>query len=188
MRPRSSLRRDAGIACAVVGLAAVLSVLVSHVTLARDSGAIPYLNPRYGFTLMVPDALGPVPTRLREEGGLWESDDGQARLLAVAMPNRSGETLASYRAFVLQRSYSGAALDYAPVRATWFVLSGVKDGIMFYERINLVCEGRYIYGWQMTYPAAESHRWDRVVEAVHRSYRPGRGEDGHCGASARVPG
>lgn len=188
MRPQSRLTQGARIARATAALAA-LAALGAPIAAARNGSSIPYLNPRYGFTLSLPaDAFVPVPTRTREEGGLWESRDGQARLLAVATANESGETLASYRAFVLERSYKGAAIHYAPVRDTWFVLSGQKDGTMFYERINFTCEGRYIYGWQMTYPVAERQRWDRVVETVHRSYRPGRGEDGRCGPGARAPG
>ena len=84
----------------------------------------------------------------------------------------------------MQQSYANAAFDYTPVRDTWFVLSGSKDGRIFYERITFACGGRYIYGWQLEYPAAAKKVYDRVVEQIHRSYRPGRGEDGRCG---RVP-
>ena len=58
---------------------------------------------------------------------------------------------------MLERSYSGATITYAPVRPRWFVLSGVKDDKMFYERITFVCQGSLIDGWQITYPHAAAH-------------------------------
>jgi hypothetical protein len=141
-----------------------------------------YVNQRFGFTLSVPaDIFEQGAAGSPEHGALWNSRDGRARLIAVATANDTNETLASYRAFVLEQSYKGATIDYAPVRETWFVLSGTRDGRAFYERINLVCGGRYIYGWRIDYPVAEKRLYDRVIEHVHRTYRPGRGEDGRCG-------
>ena len=166
-------------------LAATAVLMLATVNVASASpagGSVEYRNPKYGFSLRIPsDVLKPGTPRNPEEGGLWTSHDGQARLIAVAAPNTSGETLLSYRRFIMRESYGDAAIDYAPVGGSWFVLSGVKEGRIFYERINLVCGGRYIYGWQLLYPVAERARYDRVVEAIHRSYRPGRGEDGACG-------
>ena len=75
--------------------------------------------------------------------------------------------------FLLTESYAGAAIDYAPVRDTWFVLSGIRNGTMFYERVTFTCGGRRINSWAMLYPVAERRFYDRSVEQVHRSYRAG---------------
>ena len=82
-------------------------------------------------------------------------------------------SLRDYRALVLQQTYPGAAIDYAPVRDTWFVLSGTRDGTMFYERVTFTCGGRRINSWAMLYPTTERQVYDRIVEQVARSYRPG---------------
>jgi len=140
-----------------------------------------YKNPRFGFQLSYPGGL-----LLRKEtpnstdGAVWTTADGKASLLATAASNETSETLESYRAFVMGETYAGASFDYTPMRDNWFVLSGQKGDAMFYERITFVCGGRYIYGWQMNYPAEQRSRFDAIVEAVHRSYRPGRGQDGSC--------
>jgi hypothetical protein len=89
------------------------------------------------------------------------------------LPNTEGINLRAYRTIVLQRSYPDAAIDYAPVRGTWFVLSGTRDGQMFYERVTFTCGGRLINSWAMLYPASERRVYDRVVEQVARSYRAG---------------
>lgn len=149
---------------------------------AQPGERIEYRNPRFGFALSIPgDVFQQGETRNAEAGNLWVSHDGQARLIAGAQANEGGESLQSYRRYIMETTYAGASFDYTPMRDTWFVLSGMKDGQMFYERVTFACGGRYIYGWQIMYPATDRRRWDRIVEQVHRSYRPGRGEDGNCG-------
>jgi hypothetical protein len=64
------------------------------------------------------------------------------------------------------------------VRDTWFVLSGARDGTIFYERVTFTCGGRVINSWALLYPQAERRRYDRVVEQVARSYGAGAG---NCG-------
>jgi hypothetical protein len=152
----------AGIACMPINLA------------AQDRGSVAtYRNERHGFTLSYPaDAFDQLPPAA-EGGRAFISRDGNARLLAGAIPNPESLSLREYRTLVLRQSYPGAALDYAPVGGSWFVLSGVRDGVMFYERVTFTCGGRLINSWAMLYPAAERRFYDRIVEQVARSYRPG---------------
>lgn len=148
---------------------------------AQPGGMIEYRNQKYGFSLAVPaDVFRTGETKNAEIGNLWISHDGQARLVAGAQGNESGESMQEYRKYIMETTYAGASYDYTPTRDNWFVLSGMKDGQMFYERVTFACGGRYIYGWQVMYPTTERRRWDRIVEQIHRSYRAGRGEDGNC--------
>jgi hypothetical protein len=141
-----------------------------------------YRNERFGFQLAYPSEIfEPGEAPKDGQGMVFVSRDGVAQLLVSAGRNTTGETLGSYRRFVLSKSYAKARIDYAPVRSSWFVLSGTNGDTMFYERITFRCGGRVIYGWQMTYPVAERQIYDPIVEAVHRSYRPGSGEGGACG-------
>ena len=141
-----------------------------------------YRNERFGFRLTYPSSVfEPGEAPQGGQGMVFTSRDGSARLLVSAGQNTTGETLGSYRRFVLSKTYADARIAYAPVRGSWFVLSGTNGDTMFYERITFRCGGQVIYGWQMTYPAAERKIYDPIVEAVHRSYRPGNGEGGKCG-------
>lgn len=140
-----------------------------------------YKNERYGFRLRYPGGLFVrTETPNSESGALWTSTEGNARLLATATANETGETLDTYRDFVMRETYAEAKFDYTPKRQNWFVLSGQKGDMIFYERITFVCEGRYIYGWQVNYPAAQRRKFDAIVEAIHLSYKAGRGEGGVC--------
>lgn len=132
-----------------------------------------YVNQRHGFTLSYPTARFKPREPLSEDGRVWVSHDGKARLLAGALNNPDGMSLRDYRALVLKQSYPGSDLDYAPVRNTWFVLSGTRDGTMFYERVTFTCGGRRINSWAMLYPVAERRVYDRIVEQVARTYRAG---------------
>jgi hypothetical protein len=170
----------------VLRVAAMSAAAVASLPLAAEPARQPamYSNVKYGFSLAVPnDIFVAAPARNPDAGALWQSRDGRARLLAVAARNEADDSLQTYRRFLLNDLYKGAVLDYAPMRDTWFVLSGRIDDMMFYERITFACDGRYIYGWQLNYPVAERNVYDRIVESVHRSYRAGRGEDGRCGRS-----
>lgn len=138
-----------------------------------------YRNERHGFSLSYPaGTFAAGPPTANDDGRVFVSRDGSARLLAGALANADGINLRDYRALVLQRSYQGAAIDYAPVTSTWFVLSGIRDGTMFYERVTFTCGGRLINSWAMLYPAADRRTYDRIVEQIARSYHPG---EASCG-------
>jgi hypothetical protein len=167
-------------AVARMALAAGLLGLVTPGVAAQEQAAVAtYRNERHGFSLSYPaSTFAAQPPAADGEGRVFVSRDGNARLLAGALPNTDGVNLRDYRSLVLQLSYQGADIDYAPVGATWFVLSGTRDGMMFYERVTFTCGGRLINSWAMLYPAAERRVYDRIVEQVARSYRPG---EGSCG-------
>jgi hypothetical protein len=165
-----------------MALAAVLLGLVTPGIVAAQEqvGIATYRNERHGFSLSYPaGTFAAQPPPASDQGRAFVSRDGNARLLAGALPNADGVNLRDYRALVLQQSYPGAEIDYAPVGATWFVLSGTRDGVMFYERVTFTCGGRLINSWAMLYPAAERRVYDRIVEQVARSYRPGAGSCGN---------
>jgi hypothetical protein len=93
-----------------------------------------YRNQRHGFSISYPSQqFAPQAPADNPDGRVWVSRDGNARLLAGALPNADGMTLQQYRDVVLQQSYPGAVVDYAPVRGNWFVLSGTRDGTIFYH-------------------------------------------------------
>jgi hypothetical protein len=146
--------------------------------LAQGAEIATYRNPLYGFTISYPTAEFAPQEPLEEAGRVWASPDGSAKLLAGGLPNDDGLSLREYRNLVLRESYPDAELDYAPVRDSWFVVSGVRNGTMFYERVTFTCGGKVINSWALLYPQSERRRYDRVVEQVARSYRPG---SSNCG-------
>lgn len=136
---------------------------------------------RYGFAIAYPGSVfTPGRSAPSEDGHVLVSRDGAARLLVGAFDNETSATLAEYRAQLLAENYAGADLDYAPVKNRWFVVSGTQGDMHFYERVSFTCGGRVINSWALLYPVAERHVYDRIVEAIARTYTPGARRAGQC--------
>jgi hypothetical protein len=112
--------------------------------MAQERGDI-YRNDRHGFVLKYSAAQFIALPEASKDGRQFVSVDGKARLLAGTVANVDNRSLKSYRDYLIREAYAGADITYAPVRDTWFVLSGVrKDGTLFYQRVNFLCGGRSI--------------------------------------------
>jgi hypothetical protein len=120
-------------------------------------------------------SAGPLQTH---EGTAFQSRDGRASL--VVSTAMTGAPLAAQRRWLMDGPYKGAAIDYAPRRTYWFVLSGVLGDDIFYQRVTLSCDRRRVHGWKLVYPLAERGRYDRIVEEMHRRYRHSNGARARC--------
>lgn len=160
----------------IVGLLTGTWTLLVSASIAQESGGIAtYRNERHGFSLSYPAAQFialPSPT---EDGRQFVSKDGTARLLVGTLPNFDNKNLRDYRTFVLNESYPGAKVDYAPLRDTWFVVSGIHNGMAFYQRVNFACGNRNINSWAVVFPEGQKAVYEPIIEQVHRDYRLGHG-------------
>ena len=164
---------------AVVAATALSAGLATAADWRRDWATLH--NDRHGFLIAYPiDVFEQKADPATDEGRILYSRDGKAQLLVGAFENDEQTTLAAYREYVLRENYPGAELDYAPVHERWFVLSGTIGDREFYERVSFTCGGHLINSWAMIYPAAERRFYNRVVEAVARTYSPGAGRTGQC--------
>jgi hypothetical protein len=140
-------------------------------------------NKRFGFQIAYPaNILFPVRSPSGDDGRVLKSKDGRATMIVATFKNEENQTLEAYRTFLLDKIYPNAKIDYGPRKARWFVISGVQKSETFYERITFSCGGRLINSWAMRYPTSEHHLYDRVVEAISKTYTAGSGTDGTCGA------
>lgn len=148
----------------------------------RWSGAWGTINDkRYGFQIAYPaDLLFPTDAPYGVDGRILQSRDGRAKLLVATFLNDQNVDIEAYRQFLLDGNYAGTRIDYAPVKSRWFVLSGERGDLTFYERVTFSCNGQLINSWAMVYPTAQKRLYDAVVEAVAKTYAPGAGPDGDC--------
>ena len=161
------------------------TVLPAAGALAQAARFDTHDNDKHGFSLTYPtDRFVALPTST-PDGFQAVSRDGNARLLAGTIANFDGKTLEQYRTFLLNAAYPGAKIDYAPVRKTWFVVSGIrKDGITaFYQRVNFVCGGRNINSWAVIFPAGQEPVYSKIIDQIHRDYAVG---DGNCGRTVTM--
>lgn len=164
------------------GLAAVLSAMFSPANAGpRFEEWTTVKSERRGFAIAYPTSVFEQLSKPNsEDGRVFVSKDGKAKLLVGAFENEQANTLEEYRQFLLSEHYADAAIDYAPMKGRWFVLSGTQGGETFYQRVTFTCGGKLINSWAMIYPAAERAKYDRVLEAVAPTFTPGAGRTGSC--------
>src|SRR5438105_8405110 len=86
--------------------AGMLSLAAASVAAQEQGGIATYRNERHGFSLSYPaGTFATQPPPANDEGRVFVSRDGNARLLVGALPNADGINLRDYRALVLQQSY-----------------------------------------------------------------------------------
>ena len=162
--------------------ALVLVVAMPALTAAsRDSGWVPYVNDRFGFSFRYPAAVfEPERKSERGDGEIFVGAGGEARLLVGAFENSDRHTVASYMNFIRRDSYSDYPVSYAPRGQTWFVLSGESSQNVFYEKVMFSCGGRIINSFALMYPVAAKSVFDPVVEGIENSFRPGQSCNSHA--------
>ena len=139
-------------------------------------------NKRFGFQIAYPaNIFVPAPTPSGGDGRVLKSKDGQAKLLVATFENAENLSRDGYRKFLLTDIYANTNIDYSPQKQRWFVLSGTRGDETFYERVTFSCGGKLINSWAMLYPTSQKRLYDRVVEAVSKTYTAGSGSDGTCG-------
>lgn len=138
-------------------------------------------NERHGFAIAYPVSVFEQKSEpTTDEGRVLLSKDGKAKLLVGAFENEDNKSLEDYRQFVKDDQYAGAAIDYDVIKQRWFVLSGTRNGEIFYQRVSFTCGGKLINSWAMLYPETERKTYDRVLTAISKTYLPGAGKTGAC--------
>lgn len=174
------MTRMASVGSGVLVVVVVGAAGAAHARSRLDAWATIF-NERHGFAIAYPvDVFEEKEAPKTDEGRVLVSKDGKAKLLVGAFENSDNQTLGDYRQFLISNQYAGAKIDYAPMRERWFVLSGDRNGETFYERVSFTCGGKLINSWAMLYPTEARRKYDRVVEAIARSFTPGAGRTGAC--------
>src|SRR5262245_45141853 len=132
-----------------------------------------FVEPSLGTSLELPTGIlttneGPSS---RGVGTQFKTDDGRAVLAVYSQENLQRETPASY----LRRNYRvpQAAIDYQRVTRSFFAVSAINDGMIFYSRCNFSGgSGGAIHCFDLKYPEREKRAWDGIVTRISRSLRP----------------
>lgn len=127
-----------------------------------------YHNNRFRFAIGYPADVLSISNFTDGNSAVLTSDDGRVELRIFAARNVMGMTLVNYRSSLIKTRYAGASLDHTPQGKLWFVLSGNRGDRVVYEHVSFSCDGNSIYGWQMSYPAAERTIFDLIADEVAR--------------------
>jgi hypothetical protein len=138
-----------------------------------DIGWQRFIEPELGTEADIPRGLfseaEPVE---RGFGQQFTSDDGQAVLAVYSLRNevrrdRPSEYVRNN--FKLPRR----AMEYARITGTFFAVSSVRGGQVYYSRCNFSHRsGGAIHCFDLKYPEREKRAWDPIVTRISLSLRP----------------
>jgi hypothetical protein len=104
-------------------------------------------------------------------GERFSTADGRAILSIYSRANEAGETPSTYLRTNLRIPRS--AIEYERVTRSFFAISTVRDGTIYYSRCNFSSNsGSAIHCFDLMYPETEKKAWDDVVTRISRSLRP----------------
>lgn len=144
--------------------AASLAALLAVAPASADETA--YRNERFGTSASFPSSAFPDPLEEPAEGdGFgWSAPDG-ANIFIYGRQNGGGETphsVVAARAAVDEVTYSRSG-------RSWAVVSGYRDGLIFYERY--IFRGELIHSVSIRYPQTQRRTYDPLVGPVTMTLR-----------------
>lgn len=140
---------------------------------AGSANAAPftYTNARFGTVCTFPDDIftDRQPEPDDGDGQQWLSADG-ASLICSGILNISDDTPKSFVAEEKASNEAGYEISYSKTGKNWAVLSGLKDGKIFYERRLFGKDGVIRTVW-IDYPPAVKAKYDPLVGAIAGSLK-----------------
>jgi hypothetical protein len=130
-----------------------------------------YTNARFGTTCTFPDEVftDRQPEPENGDGQEWLSTDG-ASLICSGILNIDNDTPKGFVAAEKAGSEPGYEITYGKTGKDWAVLSGIKDGKIFYERRLFGRDGVIRTVW-IEYPPALKARYDALVGSIAASLK-----------------
>ena len=159
--------------CVVVALsiAAALLCALSLTSFAEERWRT-YTNPRFGTTADYPADLFTVadPPPENDDGQGFRTTDGRAQLSIYGSWNVDSNTPQTY----VSNYVDSAGVTYKRVTDRFYVVSGIRDGKIFYDRCNFLFDPHGIIDCiSISYPQAERSEWNSIVSRLSKSLRRG---------------
>ena len=151
-----------------IGLSSLTTVLslATPVTTTASAKPFTYVNARFGTVCTFPDEIftDRQPEPENGDGQVWLSADG-ASLTCSGILNVDDDTPKGFVANEKVSKEPGYTVTYSKTGKNWAVLSGMKDGKIFYERRLFGRDGVIRTVW-IDYPPALKSKYDPLVGAI----------------------
>ena len=152
---------------------AIIVLLIILAVKSEAQNNLSYVNERYGFHLNYPVFLVSAPKPGNGDGIRMYDKKGFV-LVASGINNSSGETFQSE----LNTQWENIGkISYGVRGENWFAISGAKGDKIIYVK-SYVGPGaiNHLY---IEYPIELKDKYDKVVEAIAKSFMPGDLSKGH---------
>jgi hypothetical protein len=131
-------------------------------------------DPELGFTFSYPNELF---DRAAGDGKpsfhYFASEDTEAKFLVGGWNNSAGQSPEALKRWMMENVGGYDETTYRPRGRSWFVLSGYRGDIIYYEKVMFSCGDRMVSVFAITYPINQRDTYDPVVERMEDSFRPG---------------
>ena len=150
----------------------LIAIVVACVAAAQaQTNYSTYTNVRFAYSIAYPtDIFTEGDESDNGDGKVFRSDDG-AELRVWGEHNALSRSLREeFKAAVDE---SGGGVTYKKQAASWFVVSGVRDGKIFYRRTLRRKSGSTdtFYTFTIEYPVEAKRRYDTIVKRIADSFR-----------------
>jgi len=156
-----------------IGLSSLTTVLslATPVTTTASAKPFTYVNARFGTVCTFPDEIftDRQPEPENGDGQQWLSADG-ASLTCSGIYNVDNDTPQGFVAQEKSSTEPDYKVTYSKTGKNWAVLSGTKDGKVFYER-RLFGKDDVIRTVWVEYPASLKAKYDPLAGAIAKSLR-----------------
>lgn len=151
-----------------------VQALLIPATPAQAESWLAYVNPRFGSVIEYPERFRALRPPDNGDGQAFEAADG-ARLSISGSHNINDDTPASYEKFLRESGGNAyAEVTYRASGTDWLVLSGRRNGEIYYERVLFDQAGETIHHLSIVYPAVLRNAYDPIVLRLSRSLRLAR--------------
>jgi hypothetical protein len=158
-------------------IAAMLATFaVAPAAAQRDSLAVKdwqvFIEPQSGTRVDYPADIFSHSSGQSERGigERFRTADGEAILEVYSLPNAPQFTPDGFLRANLQTPRT--ELEYQRVTPSFFAISNVRDGVIYYSRCNFSRGRALISCIDLKYPEQQKRAWDDVVTRISRSLRP----------------
>lgn len=157
---------------------ALLTVLVGAGVLlplssqaSAQAGYRRYHNARFGYSISYPvKILIPQGEAANGDGQKFLSSDGRTEMLVYGSHNVFDQTLQQvYQKELRRAEHPNRLVTYQVLRADWFVVSGIEDGRVFYQKTLL--RGGVLKTFRIEYDERQKGTFDSITATISRSFR-----------------
>jgi len=146
-------------------IVAALVLLVSTVTHAQAPTYQTYTNARFAYSISYPSNLVPQGESTNGDGQKFRSSDGRAELIVYGSNNALDQTLKG----MYDETRGSGEVTYEVLKPGWFVVSGVNNGKVFYQKTIL--RQNVFKTFRLEYDESVKEQWDPITAKVVRSFK-----------------
>ncbi len=139
----------------------IFTYLFLFLFLVSCSTQTKYCNERFEYCLNYPSVFEPFGSSKAGDGQIFYIDGGKIELLVWGSVNGQNRTLEQEKIYISQNR----KIDYQFIKPTFFVITGVENGKIFYLRTEKTPTG--FRSFEIRYPQEEKETYDKFVEKIN---------------------